>query len=840
MLSRTTGATIGLLLTGLIISSGCTPRVPPADQQAGLAAPTTPAEDTPTSQAAAPTAAPEAAATATSGGAAESEATPGPAAADPPAASQPQPVAEQGQAPAPAPAMSPAPAVAASPSAVPTAGRAPTSTPTPEVLAELVAVPLTNDNRIALVDPSAAKVAHTVDLSRPAGSLDMAPDQRWAWILGRQPGASAISLLDVRSGKRHDDIQLHQGDSPTGLAFSTDGSRAFIALAGKAAAQPGPSTIVFASSTGHELGRVTVGHASPGTYLRRQLSSLATVPGPNGDIVYAAGEGSGTVWALDAATGALLSEIEVGGGPMRLVPDAAHQRLYVLLDTVNQLVVIDTSTLGITGRLDLPGQPADAAVGSDGSVFVAGGSEHNGQLWVVEPAATGLRSVVPIGGTPVGLAISTDGRSLYVADRDASALAIVTADTIQVTHTIQLASAPLGVVVAHPAPAAEPAAAQATPVAAPTLAPTATPVPAGAAPPDRLPAGAIAEPFVSGANMPVALAFAPDGRLFYAELQTGRIRVVQNGSLLPTPFYQLLVANQEGAGLYGLALDPDFATNHYLYALYTAVGDANGGHGPNKLVRLTDDNNKGVDLTPILQGLPSVGTPSSGAVRVGPDGKLYVSVADDDRGSGAEDLDSLAGKILRINTDGSMPDDNPFGGQAKGQPAIWAYGFHDPATFAFDPVGHKLVVADNGVHDNDELDVVIRGASYGFPPAGFHNKPDAVDPIALLSPSIRTSGSTFYSGTQLGDWTGDWFSCDREQQQLRRVHLAPLSRDRVVFDEVVKQGCGYDVATGPDGALYYSDARGIYRIRAAGADVLPAVKQPDSAAVVPSPTAASR
>jgi glucose/arabinose dehydrogenase len=257
-------------------------------------------------------------------------------------------------------------------------------------------------------------------------------------------------------------------------------------------------------------------------------------------------------------------------------------------------------------------------------------------------------------------------------------------------------------------------------------------------------------------------------------------------------------------------------------------------------VRLTDDANKGVDLTPILHGLPSAGAQSSGTVRVGPDGKLYVSVADNDRGANAQDLNSLAGKILRVNTDGSIPDDNPFAGQAGKQGAIWAYGFHDLATFAFDPVGHELLAADNGAKDHDELDLIVRGGNYGFPPAGFRSRSGVVDPIAVTSPSIRTSGSTFYSGDQLGNWTGDWFACDQEQQQLRRVRLAPLSLDRVVFEEVVKQGCAYDVVAGPDGALYYSDARGIYRIRSVGADALPAVKLPEVAPAVPSPSAASR
>jgi glucose/arabinose dehydrogenase len=93
-----------------------------------------------------------------------------------------------------------------------------------------------------------------------------------------------------------------------------------------------------------------------------------------------------------------------------------------------------------------------------------------------------------------------------------------------------------------------------------------------------------------------------------------------------------------------------------------------------------------------------------------------------------------------------------------------------------------------------------------------------------MNPAIGPTGSTFYTGDQLPEWKNDWFYCNSGQGQLRRVRLASGSFDRVVFEEVVKQGCTYDVVTGPDGALYYSDAKGIYRIRRPGTDVLPAVK----------------
>jgi plastocyanin len=121
------------------------------------------------------------------------------------------------------------------------------------------------------------------------------------------------------------------------------------------------------------------------------------------------------------------------------------------------------------------------------------------------------------------------------------------------------------------------------------------------------------------------------------------------------------------------------------------------------------------------------------------------------------------------------------------------------------------------------LDVIVRAGNYGWPPTGYKYKAGVIDPVAVMNPPISPTGAAFYSGDQIPDWKNDLFYCNYHQGQVRRVRLAPGTLDRVVFEEVVKQGCTLDVATGPDGALYYSDAKGIYRIREPGAEVLPAV-----------------
>jgi glucose/arabinose dehydrogenase len=715
----------------------------------------------------------------------------------------------------------------------------------------MVAVSLAKDNRIAVVDPTLGKVAHMVDISRSAGNLVLAPDGRSAWVFGAKADQAVVGSFDVLNGNRSDDFKFQPGDGPSTVAFSTDGSRAYIALAGGVSATAANNTIEFASSAGKEIGRINVGRQTAGVQIRRQLSSLAVSQGANGDVLYAAGQSSGVVWALDGGTGALLEEINVGGGPTNLVADPARQRMYALIDTLNQIVAIDTTSFAVTNRLDLPARPIGAAVAPDGTIYIAGG-DASGEVWQIEPSATDIRSRVAIGGRPVGLAMSADNRALYIPDTATRTLAVLTTDTVQVVRSIPLAAEPLGMAVVHPQSARQRPATVAAPAApAVALAPPPTPVPDGVLPPDSLPAGTVAETYLSGAELPVALAFAPDGRLFYNELRTGRIRVVQNGMLLPDPFYQFSVADQtDGTGLLGLALDPDFQRNHYVYAFYTSPGDgskpshAAGGAdpeqqlpppGPNQVVRLTDVGNKGADLTPIAQDLPSSATHNGGSLGFGPDGKLYVSLGESDGGTSGQDLTTLAGKILRYNPDGSIPDDNPFVGQTGKQDAIWAYGVHNATSFAFHPIGRGLLALDSKAGAADELNLIAPGGNYGAPAAGYQYKPGMEDPIAVMSPAIGPTGSTFYTGDQLPEWKNDMFYCNYSSSQLRRVRLAISSFDRVVSEEVVKQGCTYGVLTGPDGALYYSDARGIYRLRRTGADVLPQVRM----SVLPLPNAPS-
>jgi YVTN family beta-propeller protein len=726
----------------------------------------------------------------------------------------------------PSPARMPGAAPSASPGSVPSVS--PVASPA-VASSEVVAVASQTDQKMTLVDPGSGKVSRSFDLGMPARSMAVKPDGRTAWVFSNKPGESDFAIVDLAKGNRKDSKRLH--DNPSAAAFSSDGRRAFVALAGGNDSPPGPSSILFLNTKNDdEFGHVDVGVQSPGVQILRRLDALAVVPGQTGDVVYAAAHDSGTVWALDGGSGAVLKQFEVGGGPVALFSDITRKRVLILSDTTNELVVVDYATQSIVQRLALPGRPSAGAVGPDGTVYVVGGDA--GQLWSVSPGLARVEDPIPVGTQPAALGVALDGLHAYVALRGESSLAVVDLLSKQVISRIPVGKDPVAILVtAAPPSAGSTATPTPTPVAdpsaTPTIVPTATPLPEGASPPEHVPSGSVSDTFMPDANYPVTFTFAPDGTLFYDELKTGKIRIVRNGQLLPDPFYQFKVAGQPETGLIGLTLDPEFSTNHYVYVFYTSVPDGqdNGGpNGPNEVVRLTDVADKGTDLTPILSDLPSAPIHNSGTIRFGPDGKLYVSLGDNDQGSNAQDLGTLAGKILRVNPDGTLPSDNPFVGQAGKQGAIWSYGLRNPFSFDFDPVSQQLLATENGPGDNDELDLLVKGGNSGWPPSGYKYRSGVVDPIAVMNPPIAPTGMTFYTGDQIPEWKNDWFYCNYHQGQLRRVRLAPESRDRVVFEEVVKNGCSLDVATGPDGALYYSGPKGIYRLYASGAvNLLPAV-----------------
>src|SRR6476620_3885052 len=200
-----------------------------------------------------------------------------------------------------------------------------------------------------------------------------------------------------------------------------------------------------------------------------------------------------------------------------------------------------------------------------------------------------------------------------------------------------------------------------------------------------LPAGVAETQIAGGLSSPTAMEIAPDGRIFVC-LQAGQLRVIKNGALLPTPFVSLTVDSNGERGLLGIAFDPNFAANNFVYVYYTV--STTPRH--NRVSRFTANGDVaivGSELVLLdLNNLSTATNHNGGAIHVGPDGKLYIAVGENANSSNSQTLTNLLGKVLRINSDGSIPTDNPFFNSATGNNrAIWSLGLRNPFTIAFQP-----------------------------------------------------------------------------------------------------------------------------------------------------------
>jgi glucose/arabinose dehydrogenase len=232
--------------------------------------------------------------------------------------------------------------------------------------------------------------------------------------------------------------------------------------------------------------------------------------------------------------------------------------------------------------------------------------------------------------------------------------------------------------------------------------------------PVTLPTGFAESVFASGLTNPTQMAVAPDGRVFVAE-QGGTLRVIQNGTLLPTPFLSVNVDSNGERGLVGVTLDPSFATNGFVYVYYTVPGA--GTH--NRVSRFTANGNVAAagseDVLLNLDPLSNATNHNGGPMAFGPDGKLYVAVGENANSANAQSLSTVLGKVLRLNPDGSIPADNPFVSTPGARGEIWALGVRNPFQIAFQPGTGRMFINDVGQSTFEEVDVGLAGANYGWP-----------------------------------------------------------------------------------------------------------------------------
>jgi aldose sugar dehydrogenase len=311
---------------------------------------------------------------------------------------------------------------------------------------------------------------------------------------------------------------------------------------------------------------------------------------------------------------------------------------------------------------------------------------------------------------------------------------------------------------------------------------------------------------VSNLEVPWALSFAPDGRLFVAE-RPGRVRIVDLATWTSELALTLDDVSRQGeAGLLGLALAPDFAATRHVFLYYTAV---TGNATVNRIVRYRESGGRLGERALLLDNVPAAGIHDGGRLRFGPDGLLYATAGDAANSGLAQDPASLAGKFLRIERDGTTPRSNPFGSP------VFSWGHRNPQGFDWHPTTGEIWATEHGNSGNDEINVIRIGVNYGWPTIeGAQTFPNMEPPVTSFSPSIAPSGAAFYQGARFPSFVGNLFAATlRGTHLLRLVVDAParrIARQERLLDGTL--GRLRDVVVGPDGSLYLAtnnrDGRG--------------------------------
>ena len=349
--------------------------------------------------------------------------------------------------------------------------------------------------------------------------------------------------------------------------------------------------------------------------------------------------------------------------------------------------------------------------------------------------------------------------------------------------------------------------------------------------------GVRSELVATGADTVTAIAFAPDGRLFFTEQNSGNVRIITaDGELLPEPFSHVESHVGLESGLLGIAIDPEFEENHYVYIYYTEPeGPGPEPHLPNPianpvLMRFTEVDNEGVDPEVLIEfpmTNPVVPVHVGGGLHFGPDGYLYLSIGETEKEELSQDLSSPFGKIMRMTRDGEPAPDNPFVDQAGAGARVYAYGLRNTFGFTFDPESGTLYGADNGPSTCDELNIIEAGGNYGWPDSHSSGEkmcenPGGIDPIyhyaqpgtepGEIGSNVGPADIEFVSGDMYPSLGDGLLVCEFNTKFMRRLQLAGPDKDQVTDDSVVVEDCGVALASDGSGVIYYSITAEIRRL----------------------------
>src|SRR6266568_5016005 len=323
------------------------------------------------------------------------------------------------------------------------------------------------------------------------------------------------------------------------------------------------------------------------------------------------------------------------------------------------------------------------------------------------------------------------------------------------------------------------------------------------------------ETVVSNLQVPWSIVWAPDGRMIFTE-RPGRVRVYENGKLRAEPLYTVPDVEPKGeSGLMSIALHPQFASNHLLYLSYAYSADGQRV----RVVRYRETPTGLTDRKVIIENIPAAQFHAGCRLRFGPDGKLYITTGDATERQLAQQLNSLAGKTLRLNDDGTVPSDNPFVGQSNARAEIWTYGNRNGQGIDFQPGTNLLFETEHGPSGfdgpggGDEVNILERGKNYGWPVIHHRAAQAGMEsPLLEYTPACAPASGVFYRGSVFSSFRNNFFfGCLVGTRIIRVV----LDGRRVVSQENLlekKYGRIRDIAEGPDGFIYFStsnrDGRG--------------------------------
>ena len=325
-----------------------------------------------------------------------------------------------------------------------------------------------------------------------------------------------------------------------------------------------------------------------------------------------------------------------------------------------------------------------------------------------------------------------------------------------------------------------------------------------------------AEVVASKLEVPWAFAWLPNRDLIFTE-RPGRVRIVESGNLRPAPVYTVPdVEPSSESGLMDISVHPDFASNGFVYLAYSYNQDGRRV----KVVRYKLANNSFADPTVIIEAIPGAPNHAGMRARFGPDKKLYITTGDATDWNLAQKLDSLAGKTLRLNDDGTVPPDNPFTKTPGARPEIWSYGHRNAQGLAWQPGSGLMFQTEHGPSSfegkgsgGDEFNLVEAGQNLGWPEIHHNEKREGmISPLLEYSPACAPASGMFYNGGEFPAFKGNFFfGCLRGARIIRVI----LDGRRVVRQENMLEGTYgriREMAEGPDGYIYFStsnrDGRG--------------------------------